>query len=246
MVQRKQSEADRKPRGKRADTLPETPDPPVSPIDEKPPVDVLAGVGKAFPEREPVEGVTQRLSFGVTELGVLDVDSIKKRGFAERAKEVVKKSMLDPHVRQWAGVSDSAAAIPLPVPPATIGFIFDLVSKVETSYFAKKLSITKEADIARAFQIVKLDEKEHEMIDAQGAQLIQKYVPAHWLEAADIWIFASTLVGLQVMKYQMLVSMFGKPNDGLSESGPLAEKNRKPNGSAGVAAIPVSEAEQAS
>lgn len=236
---RKQSEADPlKPRGKRAER--ETPDPPASPIESAaaPVQEVIPGTGKPFPEREPVEGAVQRLSFAVSDTGVLDVDAIKKREFAARAKDVIKKSFSDPHVRQWAGVTDSAAPISLPVPPATIGFLFDMMSKLEASYFAKKLNI-KDVDLPRVYGIVKMDAVEHEMIDMQAAQLIQKYIPAQWLEAADIWIFASTLVGLQVMKYQMLVATFGKPNGGESETGPLADANRKPNGSAGVAAVPI-------
>ena len=205
---RKPSESDTPKRRARADA--ETSADPAVQSTETPQQELIPGAGRPFPERERVEGAKERLSFATTPEGILDVGAIKKRAFAERAKEVLRKSMADPDVRAWCGVSDAAAPMEQPVPPQAVGFLFDVISKFEGSYFAKKIGVKDAPTIEKIQELVKLDANEHAMFDVQASKLISKYIPAKYLDAADLWIFFVSFGAVQTAKYNAIVAAFGR------------------------------------
>lgn len=131
--------------------------------------------------------------------GKFDVNSLQART-VDKARAAFRKTISDPEFRKWAGIEGDAASKPQIVTPLVIGGMFDIVARVETSLFVKKYQLP-EAVVSR---VCAWDEKEHAYLDVQGAALANKYIPASWLQYADVAIFCGALLTMMKMKMDLL------------------------------------------
>lgn len=149
-------------------------------------------------EPKPIPETSDRLSFKLTPEGRIDTSSLRK-STEERARTAIAKSVSDPDFRKWAGLEASAGPSIQPleiVAPALIGNLLDLQVSVEAALLAKKSGL----EYAEVRKILAWTVHEHEVLDKQGANLANKYIPVAWLEKMDVMIFLATLVSLTAMK----------------------------------------------
>lgn len=148
------------------------------------------------PQENFPKPVKERLSWPISESGKFDVQGFRKET-AEQAREIARQSFLDPEFRKWAGIEQETGPIANALFPDTIaGQVLDLVASVETLALSRKLALPYD-EVKKFMQWTK---EEHEVLDAQGARLARKHIPAKWLENADAAIFLASITGLAAMK----------------------------------------------
>jgi hypothetical protein len=148
--------------------------------------------GGAFPE--PVE----RLGFKIAD-GKIDTGALRS-ATAEKLRSTLKASINDPEFRKWAGLE--APATPANVSemskslPMLVGAVLDGASMLESSMLAKRSGL----EYAEVYPFMRWLPEEHAILDPQGTALLLKYVPAEWLEKADLFAFFGTLIVLSKIK----------------------------------------------
>lgn len=185
------------PKGKRA-TNPYPPEPaPLKSVllDAEKPAEKPAEKDN-FPET--TESV-DRLSFKVID-GKLSFDGFRT-STATKAKEAIRKSVTDAEFRKSAGLAEDAApaAVKL-VTPQFFATALNIATYPSAMVLAKRYAL--ETD--EVLKLVEWTEREHKLLDEQGADLCNKYIPGAWLVYADLAAFASTILILLKAKMDLV------------------------------------------
>lgn len=166
------------------------------PISEKPdsPATPLSDNAPPLPSRDAGD----RLSLKI-DGGKFDVASLQART-VDKARSAFRKTIADPEFRKWAGIESDPGTRKTIVSPQAIGGAFDMVANIEIAVFTKKYQLPRET----VERICSWSPKEHEYLDNQGAMLAEKYIPASWLQYADVALFAGALVTMIKLKMDLL------------------------------------------
>src|SRR5271155_635250 len=138
--------------------------------------------------------------------GVIDWGSMQD-GNRVKAADAIKKSMGDKEFLKNCGIAPiELTAKPQVVTPITMGLAFDVIAKIEAGVYAKKTGLPYE-DV---YKICEWDKDDHRILDTQASGLVNKYIPASWLQYADLGIFASTMYGLMKQKAALVEELAKK------------------------------------
>lgn len=155
-----------------------------------------------LPSRDSVEPGNERISVKISD-GKLDRESFRAAS-AEKIKNALKASLADPEFRSWIGMSD-APQIPAEelFSDEQFGMLLDVLVKFEVVFMAGRTGLTSD-EVA---DILGWTAAEHKIMDAQGARIIRRYVPAEWLSRLDLWIFILTFLSLTAAKMKRVTEM---------------------------------------
>lgn len=155
---------------------------------------------------------TNRVSIPLDpETGIIDWKSMQDRN-REKASSAIKKSFSDSEFLKNCGIAPVAVTEkPQVVTPVAMGLAFDVIAKIEAGVYAKKTGLPYE-DV---YKICEWDKDDHRILDGQAAGLVNKYIPATWLQYADLGIFVSTMYGLMKQKAALVEELAKRRFDGI-------------------------------
>jgi|ERR1700722_4800610 len=149
------------------------------------PVPVQGGI--PLPGKSQDISSLERIGFKVVE-GKLSLDNVRESN-KPRVLKVIKDSLSDPDWRKQAGLTSEAAPVKVALPPEMVGKLFDLAAMLECSYLARVTALPAQ----EIYPMVMLNGREHELLDSQATDLLNKYIPDEWLKYSDVGIFAMSL-----------------------------------------------------
>jgi hypothetical protein len=128
--------------------------------------------------------------------GKIAWDEMQDRTIA-RTSDALKKSMSDAEFIKHCGIAPiTATAKPQIMTPIAAGELMDVIARVEAGVYAKKTGL----EYAEVYEVVAWDKDDHRILDAQASALANKYMPASWLQYADLGVFATTMFALMKQK----------------------------------------------
>lgn len=171
----------------------------------------LDGTGKPFPVKERVADGRERLAFQVTPDGRIDVEGFRAKT-RERVKEVLRKSVNDPGIRTFLGITDASLppeenATRKFFTPEFVGRIFDGLQGVIAHVLVMRSTLVLEEKKFK--DAMRWTPEDHKFIDPTGADLAAKYIPPEWIEAGgDLVLFFGSLYVMQQMKFNAAMTEF--------------------------------------
>jgi hypothetical protein len=124
-----------------------------------------------------------------------------------RAADALKKSMPDPEFVKYCGIAPlEATKKPEIVTPLAMGSLMDVIARVEAGVYAKKTGL----EYDEVYQVVQWDKDDHRILDYQASALANKYIPASWLQYADLGMFATTMFALMKQKAALVEELAKK------------------------------------
>jgi len=141
-----------------------------------------------------------RISIPLSSTGKIDFDSMQDRT-KERFSAAVKQSFNDASFLKECGVAPvEVTAKPQIVTVQAAGGVLDVIAKVEAGVYAKKTGL----EYDEVYQVVQWDKDDHRILDGQVSGLANKYIPASWLQYADLGVFATTMFALMKQKAELV------------------------------------------
>jgi hypothetical protein len=139
-----------------------------------------------------------------------------------RTSDAFKKSMTDADFVKYCGIAPlEATAKPQIMTPQSVGVLMDVIARVEAGVYAKKTGL----EYDEVYQVVQWDKDDHRILDAQASALANKYIPASWLQYADLGVFATTMFALMKQKAALVEQLAKKRFDNI-----VKDERTKSNG----------------